>query len=29
MAEKDNQSKALPINILNGPNLNLLGHAGA
>jgi 3-dehydroquinate dehydratase-2 len=25
MAEKDNQSKALPIYILNGPNLNLLG----
>jgi 3-dehydroquinate dehydratase-2 len=25
MAEKDNKSKALPIYILNGPNLNLLG----
>src|ERR1700761_4373344 len=25
MAEKDNQSKALPIYIVNGPNLNLLG----
>jgi 3-dehydroquinate dehydratase-2 len=25
MAEKDNQSKALPVYIVNGPNLNLLG----
>jgi 3-dehydroquinate dehydratase-2 len=25
MAEKDNKSKALPIYIVNGPNLNLLG----
>ena len=26
MAKKSKQSKALPIYILNGPNLNLLGH---
>jgi len=26
MAKKTKQSKTLPIYILNGPNLNLLGH---
>ena len=26
MAKKSKQSKTLPIYILNGPNLNLLGH---